>query len=910
MAIQHISGSLTIPSTEPSTNGIYNDLTLYLIGINDGIQSVLTTDSTVKTSNIYEFSYEDTEVDNVIVQLKRTSTDYLLSESRIRGVLPRSFLLEANDILANTEFVHQNYLFDAGLSVLATAKNAEDLSKEITVGITQSELAGYLPFHVNHIIPNPSGASQEIRTSTVAIVAYSLGFYLEHNPEATNKVQVADALNNMLLWLCEQRNPGYENLLTAGRGRYVNDVFDEDYIDQSANTVDNILAFFAFKQAGVILNSTYLEVAERLSQVIRTKLYDNQNRKFHTALLQNGGLNTDESLELYYLATLFFIETNDIPRANDMLEIHVEYDYQIADTLNGVTAYKANKNDSGVYYEGSYAVAMCFYKLNNTVKYNQITKQLNKLLNEDGSYRFGTIKDGKQQVLTYKSVGSTAWGYMSNMHPEEVFTINMNAEPIADVPKVYINSYQSQVFYNSTCPSGSIPQPITYEVLPGTYSSMIDQETADHMALDQIEAEGQLLADANGICSTSYQYYNTERKGLFTANCPPNSNSQVFEYTIPTGTYGSDISPQHANALADKKLFELGQQYSNANGVCSASTRIVPITQESTYSFNGIDQDEIYAVVKASEPVNTNIVITYDYTLNGGVTWITGGTVQMYPGTQQTSSFYVDSVYVGGGPSCYIRVTDVTPATSGLQIYQWNNNVSLYSNELRSAYFIKDCPILSAASVVIFSCSAGLFTSHISQEHANALADRYLANNGQSYANNHGTCGGVVLYGNELQSQLFTKNNCPSGYQGTQLLYTVPANTYQSAFSVSAANAMALGDIASIGQNWVNANATCELINTNIFIQLYTQVVQYGIYDEIKVMAHASSPVPVDLYIEYSFFFNGNNNIANPVYLYAGQQNSTQETLASSISPGQGNNHSVQIMSVWPESSGGVNFIY
>ncbi|MET0462295.1 MAG: DUF5977 domain-containing protein [Chitinophagaceae bacterium] len=910
MALQHISGSLTIPSNEPSTSGIYNDLTIYLIGIKEGIQSVLITDTTVETSNTYEFSYDDTLVDNVIVQLKRTSSDYLLTESWIRGVLPRSFLLEANDILANTDFVHQNYLFDAGLSVLATAKNAEDLSKEITVGITQSEMAGYLPFHVNHIIPNPSGATQEIRTSTVAIVAYSLGYYLEHNPEATNKVEVADALNNMLLWLCEQRNPGYENLLTAGRGRYVNDVFDEDYIDQSANTVDNILAFFAFKQAGVILNSIYLQVAERLSQAIRTKLYDNQNRKFHTALFPNGGLNTGESLELYYLATLFFIETNDIPRATDMLDIHVEYDYQIVDTSNGVTAYKANKNDTGVYYEGSYAVAMCYYKLNNTVKYSQLTKQLNKLLNEDGSYRFGTIKDGKKQVLCYKSVGSTAWGYMSNLHPGEVFTVNMNTELITDVPKVYINGYQSQVFYNSTCSSGSIAQPITYEILPGTYSSMIDQETADQMALDQIEAEGQLFADANGTCSTSYQYYNTERKGLFTANCPPNSNSQAFEYSIPAGAYGSDLSPQHANALADKRLFELGQQYANANGVCAASTRIVPITQESTYSFNGIDQDEIYAVVKANEPVNTNLVITYDYTLNQGVTWITGGTAQMYPGTQQTNSFYVDSVYVGGGPSCYIRVTDVTPATSGLQIYQWNNNVTLFSNELRSAYFIKDCPLLSAASVVLFSCSAGLFSSHISQDHANSLADRYLASNGHAYANNHGTCGGIVLYGNEPQSQLFTRNNCPSGYQGTQLLYTVPANTYQSTVSIAAANALAMGDIASIGQNWVNANATCELVNTNVFIQLILEVISYGVFDQLRVMAQASSPVPVDISIDYSVHIDGNQNVTNPLVIPAGLSSTPYEIVSTGISPGQGQNSSVTITGIYPSSSGGITFIH
>lgn len=51
---------------------------------------------------------------------------------------------------------------------------------------------------------------------------------------------------------------------------------------------------------------------------------------------------------------------------------------------------------------------MIYYKMGNMAKYNQITKSLNEMLNDDGSYRWGVIKNGHTKVLDYRSVGSTA----------------------------------------------------------------------------------------------------------------------------------------------------------------------------------------------------------------------------------------------------------------------------------------------------------------------------------------------------------------------------------------------------------------------------------------------------------------------------------------------------------------------
>lgn len=64
-----------------------------------------------------------------------------------------------------------------------------------------------------------------------------------------------------------------------------------------------------------------------------------------------------------------------------------------------------------------------------------------------------------------------------------------------------------------------------------------------------------------------------------------------------------------------------------------------------------------------------------------------------------------------------------------------------------------------------------------------------------------------TLYGNIAKSGVFTKA-CSAGYTGSAVTYTVPANTYYATTS-TAADQMALDDVAANGQAYANANGTC-----------------------------------------------------------------------------------------------------
>lgn len=86
------------------------------------------------------------------------------------------------------------------------------------------------------------------------------------------------------------------------------------------------------------------------------------------------------------------------------------------------------------------------------------------------------------------------------------------------------------------------------------------------------------------------------------------------------------------------------------------------------------------------------------------------------------------------------------------------------------------------------------------------------------------SCSGTMMgYCNTEQSQVFTKSNCPVGQTGTDVTYTVPANTYCMKPTLTEANQLALDDIVANGQNYANLNGFCGCLPCS-FIPTYRTV--------------------------------------------------------------------------------------
>jgi hypothetical protein len=135
-----------------------------------------------------------------------------------------------------------------------------------------------------------------------------------------------------------------------------------------------------------------------------------------------------------------------------------------------------------------------------------------------------------------------------------------------------------------------------------------------------------------------------------------------------------------------------------------------------------------------------------------------------------------------------------------------------YTNLTTSEVFLKECRgyPYDMGSSVTYTVPAGTYTSTVSQAVVDLLVEQDLQTNGQAYANANGTC--IPLFGNAVQSALFTKEDCEVGYTGTTITYTVPANRYY-ATSMAAANTLAQAELNANGQAFANApgNATCVI---------------------------------------------------------------------------------------------------
>lgn len=83
-----------------------------------------------------------------------------------------------------------------------------------------------------------------------------------------------------------------------------------------------------------------------------------------------------------------------------------------------------------------------------------------------------------------------------------------------------------------------------------------------------------------------------------------------------------------------------------------------------------------------------------------------------------------------------------------------------------------------------------------------------------NYAGQAESC---LTYGNQSQSRYIRRDNCTGCQIGSEVVYTVPADTY-FASSQAAANALAQNEIDTDGQTYANANGTCTapaMININ-----------------------------------------------------------------------------------------------
>jgi hypothetical protein len=139
--------------------------------------------------------------------------------------------------------------------------------------------------------------------------------------------------------------------------------------------------------------------------------------------------------------------------------------------------------------------------------------------------------------------------------------------------------------------------------------------------------------------------------------------------------------------------------------------------------------------------------------------------------------------------------------------------VKTYGNAEKSVQLQRnDCGSGKSGTTVTYTVPAGKYTSEVSQEDADALAQADLDKNAQSYANLHGTCELKAAYENAELVRKVYKSDCPvKGNSGTAVNYIVPAGKYSSWISQGDADAKAEADARDNAQAYADLNGSCAI---------------------------------------------------------------------------------------------------
>lgn len=151
-----------------------------------------------------------------------------------------------------------------------------------------------------------------------------------------------------------------------------------------------------------------------------------------------------------------------------------------------------------------------------------------------------------------------------------------------------------------------------------------------------------------------------------------------------------------------------------------------------------------------------------------------------------------------------------------------------YSNLAVSEVFTKQCTAGYVGSDVLYTISAGTYTSSISQDAVDLQVQNALNSFGQSFADSTGTC--IQLFYNSAISQNFSKEGCDTGYVGSSITYTVDSAKYSSTISQADADEQAQDDIDGNGQAFANypGNASCVTSTVAVLVGTGSEKCQNG----------------------------------------------------------------------------------
>ena len=437
----------------------------------------------------------------------------------------------------------------------------------------------------------------------------------------------------------------------------------------------------------------------------------------------------------------------------------------------------------------------------------------------------GSPGNGASIVQTLTNIGDASGTAVYTVTPKLGTCSGTSITIMVTVTPLFKNVVASRTFTKNNCSAGGVGDNVTYTVVAGTYSAST-QETADLLAQNDINENGQNYANTNGSCT----FYNNAVSGTFTKNnCGPGGIGTAETYIVNAGTYSAETQAQ-ADAIAQGVVNANGQDYANTHGLCTFYNNAVsgsftkndcgPGGYGSTVTYTvGAGQytasSQSGADAIAQSVVNTNGQAYAN--ANGSCTFYNNAASGNFTKNDCGPGGYGSMVTYAVGAGQYTAssqagadaIAQSVVNANGQAYANANGSCTFYNNAASGNFTKNDCGPGGYGSMVTYTVGAGQYTAS-SQAGADAIAQSVVNANGQAYANANGSC---TFYNNAI-SGTFTRNNCGTGGTGTAVTYTVNAGTY-TAGTQAQADAIAQSVVNANGQAYANANGTCSYLFGN-----------------------------------------------------------------------------------------------
>lgn len=484
-------------------------------------------------------------------------------------------------------------------------------------------------------------------------------------------------------------------------------------------------------------------------------------------------------------------------------------------------------------------------------------------------------------------------GTVINGSPAQFNNLNLSGTINLTVTQTkFFNVEKSLTLERNNCPAGQVGSNVTYTVPTNTYSSTISQTAADQLATNDIEANAQTYANANGSCAvaTTPVYFAIPYNSQFLVEFTPTGGA-TNSYTLQGASVANIVRGtgvlKITSLVANKRYNFWGMAQGRVGSVVEFSPFTIP-SYDITISATEIFQNAALTVSKTKTGCPWGqIGSVVPYTVAAGAYTSLASQADADQQAQEDADTNAQT-YANANGSCEVSNLTINYAVPTGQ--QFEVSISGFSNPTTREYIsgngsLTNIPAGGTINIQVVPAVSGQYTFTLAGQ-------RITGTRGNFYSVQVGTVPlqlgivPVITYYSTAINVSKTKNDCALGYVGTAVDYTVVAGTYISTVSQIAADQQAQEDVDENAQDYANTNGDCSLPITyyNTFVTLartknncptgqtgssVTYAVAYGKYSSAISQADANQKAQNDLNTNAQSYANANGTCKVPVTYYS-----------------------------------------